>query len=123
MKAKELRIGNWVNLKYPISEENRKVVVGLISSGIINTVKDEHYEPIPLTEEWLLRFGFIYNTPLEEFVLPVSDIGFSVEVFDSSIEVSIENVVIQNINSVHQLQNLYLALTGEELTIKKNQTN
>ena len=82
--------------------------------------KSFHFKPIPLTEEWLLIFGFKkrknrhlfhwenkiviseYKDEFENFFYPKTgyDIRFSNE-----------------IKYVHQLQNLYFALTGAELTV------
>jgi len=67
-------------------------------------------EPIPLTEEWLVKFGFVWTNgygyrfingwiKLKECVWKSYDL-----------EVEIKHV--------HQLQNLYYALCQEELTIK-----
>ena len=47
MKINELRYGNWVDVggyEVPITR--------------INEVTARDSEPIPLTEEWLLKFGF-----------------------------------------------------------------
>ena len=71
-------------------------------------------EPIPLTEEWLLKFGFEKNKN--------SDLYFRL----NNYEYFIENGIIDNgysrmneisVKYVHQLQNLYFALTGKELEI------
>jgi hypothetical protein len=80
-------------------------------------------EPIPLTEEWLLKFGFekniLYdgrwhhggftnpNAPLFYY----SDMSLSGSLlFSGGKQIKIE--------TVNQLQNLYFYLCGEELTIK-----
>ena len=87
MKVEELRIGNWI--------------------------KDGHeFNPIPLTEEWLLKFGF----------KKISEIG-DYSNGNMTVILAISNKIYtlkrKRINHVHQLQNLYFALTGEELTLKK----
>jgi hypothetical protein len=81
-------------------------------------------EPIPLTEEWLLKFGFEKKYDTFEFNgLNVDGcvVHFSFDKWASEYE--IENCdyteVPSDIQHVHQLQNLYFALTGEELTIKQ----
>ena len=71
---------------------------------------------IPLTEEWLLKFGFV------QYLLIWRYKGFTIA---SSLNngygltgYCIENIFPINCLYVHQLQNLYFALTNEELTIK-----
>jgi hypothetical protein len=84
------------------------------------TESDEDVEPILLNEEWLLKFGFEYHhdTPHPNKVYRKHWLeGF----FDLEKIVSFHfggNFIDVNIKYVHQLQNLYFALTNEELTIK-----
>lgn len=132
IKANELRIGNLVVKSDQIHSDSPQY--GQITTVYVDKANvDYHYpltwyKPIPLTEEWLLKFGFekydeIYwflpnypsyeicpNEPLQLF-LPC-------ETTDES-----EYYVVKDSNCkiqyVHQLQNLYFALTGEELTIKE----
>lgn len=76
------------------------------------------YEPIPLTEEWLVKFGFTKDKNLffhDKCSYIQSDAyncggGFGYCLNDEKID-------FLHIKYVHQLQNLYFALTGEELTI------
>ena len=80
---------------------------------------DRFIEPIELSGEIMLKFGFIeffhgiYSTwAFEEFsnnfsVDQDSD-GFNFQIYGGWLE----------LNYVHQLQNLYFALTGEELKFK-----
>lgn len=58
IKAKELRIGNLVN-----SLENEQIIInGIFEAGVhnqdFNGYPYEMLKPIPLTEEWLLKFKF-----------------------------------------------------------------
>lgn len=110
--------------------------------GVYHGVWIEHnskflIKPIPLTEEWLLKLGlfkitkkedlwgndeigvydfngkirwsdfFITSNGLKDFTLYVATIDDGMESAE----------YLNNIIYVHQLQNLYFALTGEELTI------
>jgi hypothetical protein len=83
-------------------------------------------KPIPLTEEWLWRFGFANN--INGF--PEIDLdekrGLSIT-FKKTVDTHIvwfaekdiiEYTEITTLKYVHQLQNLYFALTGKELEIK-----
>jgi hypothetical protein len=69
-----------------------------------------HVEPIPLTEEWLVKFGFkplVKDWQIKGLIIHARKRGFVV------------NNRIPILKTVHQLQNLYFALTGEELTLKQ----
>ena len=107
MEAKELRIGN--------------LVYAFKTTWVIDQTdfvgdKISTYKPIPLTADWLLRFGF------------EQDIGFPIFSIDQyyirirdNFEFGIDEeggLHLSEIQYVHQLQNLYYALTGEELELK-----
>lgn len=124
------------------------IIVRSISDGIINQWRDmgasggiTNPEPIPLTEEWLERLGFeFYDYVLgSDEDIDDNETGiyksykkqpdgkkyyYSVNFnSDNTIEFTIkvrwaDEMVLSLIKHVHQLQNLYFALTGEELTIQ-----
>jgi len=101
MKANELRIGNLVynpNLK----EVRTLDILDIRDYAEQRLIKD--FEPIPLTEEWLVKFGLMSIKTELGFWNNGDAIYFSYG-FEKSIE----------LKYVHQLQNLYFALTGEEL--------
>lgn len=120
MKASELRIGNWVN-----TEGNELIVDG----RVINDAwmgKFKTIEGIPLTEQWLVKFGFKRSDTIGK-----SSSFLFIMIGGSELHINPDNGVVwieRNTNVfnnpalieyVHQLQNLYFALTGEELTIKE----
>ena len=133
MKATELRIGN---LAYDKVSKELLIVCGLNcdsdgkNSKIEFSVLDRSKyplpdgwsaEPIPLNEEWLLKFGFEFGIKLQnfvkgkyQFVQEKNNILFG--------DFSEQGIFYFNgkikIHHVNQLQNLYHALTGEELTLK-----
>ena len=135
MKASDLRIGNFISSYCPIS-----VVIGIDYEGVVDTAYYEHgkgvdytsewhsnegsINPIPLTEEWLVKFGFhSIQTKFEKYY---NEHGQMVSISqhrswgdNKIISYSISNGGIE-INHVHQLQNLYHALTAEELTINED---
>lgn len=125
MKATELRIGNWIHHKY--SEPNFIVsVINTFNENTVNGIELEDCEPIPLTEEWLLKFGFEiiinneYNCKMYVKYFDGTDyIGVDAE--DFSLGTYLNNKIAHaprpTFMSVHQLQNLYFALTNEELCI------
>mgnify|MGYP003658203865 CR=1 FL=1 len=105
MDANELRIGNFV--------DDNGVTIQMTYITEDNT---EWFEPIPLTEEWLVKFGF-ENTNTKEN--PNYKKGFyTCMVREHGINICNGHGFINDLNHVHQLQNLYFALTGEELELK-----
>jgi hypothetical protein len=118
MKASELRIGNWVN------NNPRDGVITVFSNDKcvirhkagIDRAFIEKLEPIPLTEEWLLKFGFKKNDNNQFILMEGSvDILFNKDLNGWTCDGI--NFSINMTEYVHQLQNLYFALTGEELII------
>lgn len=139
MKANELRIGNLINVfRHPEDESMTSMMAMDISlvDGVYWTELEDGFmvnvedgiTAIPLTEEWLLKFGFENKGH-----------GFSDNIYYKQQEwcnwghrvtISKTGTVLSHgfmnqwseltaLKYVHQLQNLYFALTGEELTITK----
>lgn len=112
MKENELRLGNYYDRYSQIMQ---------VSPNTIEEVwkaEREWCKPIPLTEEWLLKFGF------EHYCLNFLKRG-NVDFYvwgslkdNTKFEIKALDTLI-GIKHVHQLQNLYFALTGEELTINQ----
>ncbi len=131
MEAKELRIGNIVYSK--MFERDR--IVGIIgrnnllsyeceNGGLDGTIGIIDANPIPLTEEWLLKFGFEkiseleYNIKLGVLISICIDISdYSYAIYDNTGNFNKGAYPTSLVSSkyVHQLQNLYFALTGKEL--------
>lgn len=68
-----------------------------------------YLEPIPLTEDWLIKFGFKDSQKTEGHLL------FNWYSDHIGIKGMLGMVKPYKCRYVHQLQNLYFALTGEEL--------
>ena len=118
MNAKELRIGNIIQsteFKNPFSVDYQNI-------GFVMLEPDK-YEPVKLTPEWLERFGFELDYESryrKEYVLIAKDMAFTFCFSKHKNEDNWFSVMglIPDLNlfqHVHQLQNLYFALTGEEL--------
>jgi hypothetical protein len=130
MKANELRIGNLVNST--LLNECRKIDAWALSVIEQGNYQNSHnttitvFEPIPITKEWLLKFGFKhqYKTNIGQDFFDCSidsEFQLYVNLNDSMVSINkkyVGNVYSKKIQYVHQLQNIYFALTGEELTIK-----
>ena len=123
MDVRELRIGNYVkHFENGIVLTVGRTVAFKTPTNTIRVDVDD-LEPIPLTEEWLLKFGFekesnkSYSTG-EEIVYSVYRLD---ELTYNSIQKNwwFNGVLSNQPIYVHQLQNLYHALTNEELTLIK----
>ena len=136
MKAEELRLGNLVI--DPLGEKYNYNGVSRVIKIYDNTfdTKDIEYggghinaksvmKPIKLTPEWLVRMGFElheYDNEVEFNEWILSDDSFMIMYIKKVNQYEIYYNDSPNIKYVHQLQNLYRALTGKELTIKQNET-
>jgi hypothetical protein len=141
MEANELRIGNYVTEEvlgkcevYEIHYDTVWVLVNNITiEGKENTrsfhLSINHLNPIPLTEEWLLKFGFkeqigfskiIGLDLLKSFEVAHNDLDKWYCYFRNFNKGLLDDFVLlrSDLKHVHQIQNLYFALTNEELTIK-----
>ena len=114
MKANELRIGNLIEINAPIMD--KIIVVDVYHISELKKNKD-FFQPIPLTEEWLLKFGF--NKQIDGFFRKNNSFMIEVLFHDEGFCVTNQGVILNHILYLHQLQNLYFALTGTELTLNK----
>lgn len=135
IEAKELRIGNYVLLqdKGAYQIDSGHDIDEIDSFDGCSKEFEDYCKPIPLTEEWLLRFGFektekgsvsyqytIGENPLtKDWLLDL----IWLKELDEKLNQHLEDFPFykngyQKIKTVHQLQNLYFSLTNEELTIK-----
>ncbi len=124
MKATELRIGNTVNY------DNKQVTIAWedLRELYLKPIRYKKlYKPILLTEEWLLKFGFelkdnnLQDELLSTFFYHKNNV-VDVEFGEGKLywHDNYTSIYHQDILYVHQLQNLYFALTGKELKIKEN---
>ncbi len=116
MTAKQFRIDNLIFDK----DTNHLIEVYHIDTDSddrdrINYIGIENYEPIPITEEWLLKFDFVSNPYQDRY--EKSLIHIECDKTRGKTELWIEGM--SHIKYVHQLQNLYYAMRGEELTLKQ----
>ena len=114
-----MRIGNLFERDGNILEVVRISKDGAINYEIVEKSKGQHVNggvvrPIPLTEEWLLRLGFEKKQKTPALTVFNKD-NFQVR-FDplDKFQFYIKGRYL-NLNHVHQLQNLYFALTNTEL--------
>lgn len=135
MEAHELMIGNYITQYLGMDDDGSHYKEQQIT-GIKYEYSDIHirldqtdtwhhngnFEPIPLTEDWLIKLGF-KNT----------DTGFEMKMWRGH---TMSLIIVRNkyaivacsgpfglthsahLNYIHQLQNIFYCLTGEQLTIK-----
>jgi hypothetical protein len=131
IKVNELRVGNIVlytqdNDELPVLKidgDSKTVCLDLLL-GLNMELNEQDIDPVPLTPEWLKRCGFTtdgsgddnHSEPLWEH--PKTRYQFSDGSFVHNGQAYDDWHDIGNVKYVHQLQNLYFALTGEELQIK-----
>ena len=125
MKANELRIGNIIRYKGQpkIVRWVKDDSIGIRKKNLQPiTISINEIENITLTEGLLLKCGFTREKH-----------GFTIQIGNNlDFVIDLENELtgyglnwkdsacyqFKYINQVHQLQNLYFSLTGEELTVK-----
>lgn len=124
MQASELRIGNLVDYYGSMVTVNsiNDTDVGFSDYIPIDYPLLDEIKPIPLTEEWLVRFGGKLDD-LETDCYPLSSLTLDYRFYkstclDGSFYWTCDKILGDTyIQHVHQLQNLYFALTRTELTL------
>jgi hypothetical protein len=134
MRSNELRIGNY--LDWIVKEDVHFGIARVegmfldhgqwfIDNDLRHCIHIDELKPIPLTEEWLIKFGF--ERSAKTFVDGAYAVTFrrakdgGWAIYDTSTDEG-TNYLTPNLGfceHVHQLQNLYFALTNIELTIKE----
>jgi hypothetical protein len=139
MKVNELRIGNIVGFKDRTDFYARINDISVLGGVHISrfwedgTLDDqpeviEDLTPIPLTEKWLLKFGFektegMHVNTYKKMIKSISTVEEIYMIISSKnyywvgyrYNMDLRDVGLGELNYVHQLQNLVFALTGEEL--------
>lgn len=128
MKAENYRIGNLVLAvgevrKIDSLSIRQRPDCGYFGFDGLRPLKGIHIEPIPLTEEWLLKFGWLWNKECDSFEkYPNGDARMNLQFSTLSNSYTMFNFILsaeisRRIKYVHQLQNLFWCLTNEELTV------
>ncbi|MCT4151294.1 hypothetical protein HZP59_08615 [Elizabethkingia anophelis] len=113
MKANELRIGNLVNR---LGEPH--FITAIFPDGNIGIDTRKHVfiyevEPIILTEEWLLKFGFVLKSDVDGEYYDKN--GVRVLILRSDAIHFFFGNPNTNEKFVHELQNFYFVSTGEDI--------
>lgn len=119
INANELRIGNYVSDNFASDSffaQVKKLDFTRCHYGNFHSCYSD-LKPIPITEEWLLKFGFeqrdhLWSIDIDRY----NKINYNSDqklLFSGQLGFSIQH----DIKYIHQLQNLYFALTQKELTL------
>lgn len=77
-------------------------------------------EPIPLTEEWLVRFGFEkrpYNNKWIYWYMASNNFIIDIYLDHKGFYVKTNEIQVRYYEFLHQIQNYVYAITGTELTL------
>lgn len=134
IQANELRIGNYISDIWSPNGFFKVTQLKKFSAvyGKDFTALYDNLNPIPLTEEILLKAGFekeseddkygrVFLIPNTKYIIRIvnygnptkPDFGFSLEISDDKDWCSIKRIYF-----IHDLQNTIFALTGEEIKIE-----
>lgn len=124
--SKELRIGNWVYkqwnkmLKQSDSERSQPHQIDKV---ILQHSK--MFDPIPINENMLLKCGFEKHAPngmsMHDISVLLRNENGHIEVYQSIFNeeyIVTTTISFPHVRHLHQLQNLYFSLKGEELNIE-----
>ncbi len=123
IQPNELRLGNWVNLKKKDGNfmETFVFFINRDTASVDSDKGNPYYYSdlytIPLTVDILSKCGFekVDNCSFGD------DKGWLIDHAGAEFSFGKGKCPLVTISSLHQLQNLYFALTGEELLYKKKQ--
>lgn len=123
MKAKNLRLGNLITNKEGEIETvftlHDKYINGYDGESGLLPDDESDYNGVKLTEKWIIELG-LKRIPENEYTLDSYDLaGFKLWMNKGKF-LFINKI---NIEYVHQLQNLFFALTGTELDVKDEYKN
>lgn len=104
----ELREGNFIFYSGEVLQLNYKNIDLIFSKGA------RFLEGIEINVNWLENFGFFYISSSSNKAIFFQR-GVKVELYEDLASLHIHNAEIRKIKYVHELQNLFFALTGNEL--------
>ncbi len=105
IQPEELRIGNLVYSHGNVHELDEQNFLLMLEN-----LEYHNFLPIPLTKEWLSKFGFVDNRLYAKGCYGNGIIGIWFDGEKGCYDIA-------QFEYVHQLQNLYFSLTNKELAI------
>ena len=121
IKANELRIGNLVLPQHDL--DGKYHLVKKLEAGLTNDYIEEWYSPITLTPEILERCGFERIDHIHGYTFYTLSKSRKnrchIDIYPEKTQWM--SYTMSHCKYLHQLQNLYFTLTGQELEIKELQ--
>jgi len=120
MKATDLRIGNYIFSKETNKEQK---ITGLTDENpFINAITFDYtlydeIEPILINEKWLNKFGFWSIDTIRNINFYKENFKYSIKKVEKSNNWLFcdKDIIFTHLQFVHELQNLYHALTHSEI--------
>lgn len=126
----ELMIGNYVlfdlndGILVKITDIGQSELFGMYETVVEMSAHISEFNPIPLSEEWLISLGF--KKWEDRYTIEAWGPGHPSQRFDidwkdgniimvSRYQESSDDLLMRHIEHVHQIQNLYFCLTGKKL--------
>jgi hypothetical protein len=140
IKINEIRIGNLLNCGVDEDDSGKEIpmagrVLQIFQETIhwtnvlnqesigdgYNSTDTRFIDPIPITPEWLGRLGFKYSKTFKCYSIDFELLFYSEggEYWLCDQDAGKLQKIGKPFKHVHQLQNIYFALTGEELQLKE----
>ena len=120
MRTTELRVGNWIEQSGCHYQLDENSLIDMLDYWKVH--KKCLHSSVPLTKEWLLKFGFesllrggFYRFDEYFRTEPCFSLRYYREEKEFCFDIGDGGIIIEH---VHQLQNLYFIVTGEELILK-----
>jgi len=116
IKPQELRIGVYAILNLNHSDEeiiqiNANDILAIYNGGGV-------YSPAPLTSDWLVKLGFVSDNDKYDPIYENGHVSLMGSGIINDWILRHDSHGIVNIQYLHQLQNGFFIITGEELIIK-----
>jgi hypothetical protein len=113
LDSHEIRLGNTYKIEMGDGTYKSDLINLEDLSNLLDDEIDDFYQAMEIDELWLVRLGFIYKGNFHNCI------NYQLNGIDIWIYADNEIAFGQwKLKYVHQLENLYFALTGKELTYK-----
>ena len=114
LDSHEIRLGNTYKVELGDGTYKTDLINLADLENLLDDDLDDFYQALEISEEWLVKVGF---TSISDRIYFYDDFGYEFGLINRAV-LRIENnfISFNHIQYAHQLENLYFALTGEELT-------
>ena len=123
LDSHEIRLGNTYKIELGDGTYKSDLINLADLENLLDDDLDDFYQAMEISEEWLIRLGFIrHHSDYSNGIIYIKNVPDNTEfewgVYPNELGsgIQIKNRIL--LHYVHQLENLYFALTGEELTYK-----